>query len=323
MRLLCLIITLSFFTRCQGQKGSDNKTLDDRISRIENGLLSDLLIHYKDSTIQNRYSIEQRMEELKIPGLSIAVLHNGVIDWAKGYGMVDIAENRKVNSETLFQAGSISKPIAATRVLQLAENGVVDLDQNVNNYLSVWKLPDNEFTTTEKVTTRRILNHTAGLTIGGFLGYKKVDTIPTVPDILDGQGNTDPVRVFRKPGQGWRYSGGGYTIMQQMITDIDNMSFAKTLEQNVLEPLGMKFSTYNNPLPRIFDDRAATGYNFDGTQVEGKWWIYPEMAAAGLWTTPSELILWAKEIQQIFQTQRDGLLTVSYTHLTLPTTPYV
>ncbi|WP_299114769.1 serine hydrolase [uncultured Winogradskyella sp.] len=308
MRLLCFIITLCFFVSCEGQKKSKNKALEERISRIENGLQSNLQIHYKDSIIRSIYNIEERMQELKIPGLSIAVLHNGAIEWAKGYGIADSTENRKVTTETLFQAGSISKPIAATRALQLAENGLIDLDQNINKYLSSWKLPDNEFTVNEKVTTRRLLNHTAGINIGGFLGYKRGDAIPSTLEILDGKGNTDSIRVFRKPGEAWSYSGGGYTIMQQMVSDIDQIKFSETMRQNVLKTLGMKYSTYVNPLPEAFHSKAATGYNFDGTQVDGKWWVFPEMAAAGLWTTPSELILWAKEIQHILLTQNDGLL---------------
>ena len=310
MRLLCLIMTLCFIISCYSQKKIENKSLEDRIFRIENGLQSNLQIQYKDSIIRRVYNIEQRMKELKIPGLSIAVLHNDTLEWAKGYGVADSLENRKVTPTTLFQAGSISKPIAATRALQLAEKGFIDLDQNVNTFLSNWKLPENEFTLNEKVTPRRLLNHTAGITISGFKGYKHGDTIPSTIEILEGKGNTDAVRVYKEPGEGWNYSGGGYTVLQQMITDIDQEHFSETMQENVLIPLAMTNSTFKNPLPERLHSRAASGYNFDGTQVEGKWWIYPEMAAAGLWTTPSELLLWAKEIQHIFQTQEDGLLDV-------------
>ena len=305
---LCLLIYLLILSSCSTQSKKDKKLLNEKISRIENGLQSNLQIKYPDSVSIQYYNIEERMKELGISGVSIAVMNNGVIEWAKGYGIADSLENRKVTTKTLFQAGSISKPVAATRALQLVDEGRIDLDANVNTYLSSWKLPDNEFTEKEKVTTRRILNHTAGLNIGGFIGYKKGETIPSIPEILDGKGNTGPVRVYKEPGKGWRYSGGGYTIMQHMITNIEQKQFPEIMKQSVLNPLGMKSSTFENPLPEKYHDIAAAGYNFDGTQVEGKWWNYPEMAAAGLWTTPSELILWAKEIQQIFQTQKDGLL---------------
>jgi len=308
MRVLYSAIALLIFTSCDAQTKEEKNKLKEKIQRIENGLQSRLQIQYRDSTIKSIYNIEERMQELKIPGLSIAVLNNGVIEWAKGYGIADSLENRKVTTETLFQAGSISKPVAATRALQLAEQGLIDLDSNVNAYLSSWELPDNKFTENEKVTTRRILHHKSGLTVSGFIGYKKEETVPSIPEILDGKGNTDPVRVYKEPGGIWNYSGGGYTIMQHMLTDIEQKQFPKIMMTNVLRPLGMKSSTYENPLPEEYHSRAATGYNFDGTQVEGKWWVYPEMAAAGLWTTPSELILWAKEIQHILQTQKDGLL---------------
>ena len=165
------------------------------------------------------------------------------------------------------------------------------------------------FTETEKVTTRRILNHTAGLTVWGFPGYDKGDTIPSVPEVLDGLGNTDSVRVYKTPGESWMYSGGGYTIMQLMITDLEKKSFPEIMQKNVLDPLGMTKSTFENPLPEQYHALAATGYRGNGDEVEGQP-IYPEMAAAGLWTTPSQLILWAKEIQQIQQSQKDGLLKV-------------
>lgn len=295
---------------CNYKSEKDKMFLDERISRIENGLQPNLQIQYGDSLGIQYSNIEERMKELGISGVSIAVMNNGVIEWAKGYGIADSLENRKVTTETLFQAGSISKPISATRSLQLMEKGLIDLDLNVNTYLSSWKLPDNEFTKKEKVTTRRILNHSAGLTVGGFPGYIKDEKIPSIPEILDGKGNTDPVRVSKEPGGDWSYSGGGYTIMQHMITDIDQKQFPEIMQEYVLNPLGMKSSTFKNPLPEKYHSIAATGYNFDGTQVEGKWYTYPEMAAAGLWTTPSELILWGKEIQQISRTQKDGLLQV-------------
>jgi len=168
------------------------------------------------------------------------------------------------------QTGSISKPVAALRVHQLAEDGTINLDSNVNNYLSSWKLPDNEFTKTEKVTTRRILNHTAGLTVWGFPGYDKGDTIPGVVDVLNGKGNTDSVRVYKVPGESWMYSGGGYTIMQLMITDIEQKSFPEIMKENILNPLGMKSSTFENPLPVKYHDLAATGYRANGAEVEGK-----------------------------------------------------
>ena len=301
-----LILLPLFFAGCSTENKSQS-LLDDRIARIENGLQPNLQIQ---GTEIPTFSIEERLKELEIPGVSIAIINNGQLEWAKGYGMADVSENRPVTSETLFLAGSISKPVAALRAHQLAEAGIMHLDTNVNAYLTSWKLPDNEFTTTEKVTIRRILNHTAGLTVWGFPGYDKGDDVPSVPEVLDGKGNTDAVRVYKEPGESWMYSGGGYTIMQLMITDLEERAFPEIMQEHVLNPLGMSSSTFANPLPESYHPIAATGYRNNGDEVEGKWPIYPEMAAAGLWTTPSQLILWAQEIQKIYQTQEDGLLKV-------------
>lgn len=297
-----LFITLSLWS-CKSSDDSVN--VAERIQRIENGLQPNLQI--TGDSIPN-FNIEERLKELGIPGVSIAVLNKGEIEWAKGYGMADSAENRIVTDKTMFLAGSISKPVAALRAHQLAEDGLIHLDSNVNKYLTSWKVPENEFTINEKVTTRRILNHTAGLTVWGFPGYDKGDTIPSVVEVLDGKGNTDSVRVYKEPGESWMYSGGGYTIMQLMITDLEKRNFPDIMQENVLNPLGMMTSTFENPLPEKYHSIAATGYRTNGDEVEGKWPIYPEMAAAGLWTTPSQLILWAKEIQEIQQNGKDGLL---------------
>jgi CubicO group peptidase (beta-lactamase class C family) len=290
---------------CSSEKESNQVALEERISRIENGLQPNLQIE-GDSLLL--FNIEERLRELGIPGVSIAFLANGEIEWARAYGMADSSENRPMTIETMLLAGSISKPVAALRAHQLVESGLINLDTDVNEYLKSWKVPENEFTKEEKVTIRRILNHTAGLTVWGFPGYDKGDTIPSVPEVLDGKGNTDSVRVYKKPGESWMYSGGGYTIMQLIITDLEGSSFPEIMQKNVLGPLGMISSTFENPLPEKYHAIAATGYRGDGTEVEGKWPIYPEMAAAGLWTTPSQLILWAKEIQQIYQSKKDGFL---------------
>jgi len=306
MKKLSTLLLLLFLFACSTSKETSDTALEDRIQRIENGLMQNLQIKGEEVST---FNINDRLIELGIPGLSIAVVSNGKIEWARAYGIADSSKNRPMTPETMLLAGSISKPVAALRALQMVENGQFSLDANVNDYLSSWQLPDNEFTAIEKVTLRRILNHTAGLTTWGFAGYDKGDKIPSVPDVLNGKGNTDAVRVYKKPGESWMYSGGGYTIMQLMVTDVTKTSFPNTMQENVLDPLGMGKSTFENPLPEKYHSIAATGYRHDGTEVEGKWPIYPEMAAAGLWTTPSQLIQYAIEIQKINNTKQDGILT--------------
>lgn len=306
MRRFLLLLPLVLLFSCTPKPNpNDADPLETRIARVENGLQP--LLQIKGDSVPH-YNIEERMKVFNVPGLSIAVLRNGELEWAKAYGIADSASGRKVTTETLFQAASISKPVAATRAHQLMEVGRLDLDANVNDYLTSWQVPDNEFTTKEKVTTRRILNHSAGLTVWGFPGYNRDSVIPTAAQVLNGQGNTDSVVVYKEPGESWQYSGGGYTVMQLMMTDMEGEPFPNIMQKNVLDPLGMSLSTYEQPLPTARWDEAATGYRRNGDTVDGNWHVYPEMAAAGLWTNPSELIQWPGEIQKIYQSKEDGLL---------------
>lgn len=306
LRSSLLFVSFLLVSCSPGDRSDAESELDSRIIRIENRLISSLQIKGQP---QEYFNLDERLEELGIPGLSVAFSSNGEVEWAQAYGMADKSENKPMTTGSYLLAGSISKPVAAIRSLQLVEDEVFTLDEDVNHYLTSWQVPNNEFTTTEKVTLRRILSHTAGLTVWGFPGYDKGDEVPSVVDVLDGKGNTDPVRVFRQPGEAWQYSGGGYTIMQLAIEDTEDLGFAQSMKENVLDRMRMPGSTYENPLPVALHGIAATGYRANGDEVEGKWPIYPEMAAAGLWTTPSELIQYGIEIQRILQSGQDGVLS--------------
>lgn len=308
----CLIVLCSFYLLLACSEApltSESKavtpTSDSSIARIENGLRKSVQLTGEELEL---FSIESRLEHHKIPGISIAVAFKGELLWSKGYGLADISQAEKMTSDTMLLAGSISKPVAALRALQLHDEGRLLLDVNINSYLTSWKVPENEFTETEKVTLRRILNHTAGLTVWGFPGYDKGDEVPSTIEVLDGEGNTDAVRVFKTPGESWQYSGGGYTVMQLAVADIEKAPFAQVLQTHVLNPLDMNKSTFENPLPKHYHSLAATGYRSNLEEVEGKWPIYPEMAAAGLWTTPSQLLQYGIEIQRIIGSQQDGII---------------
>ena len=212
--------------------------------------------------------------------------------------MTDAGSNTPVTVRTLFQAGSISKPVAATGALSLVEAGKLSLDQDVNQTLKTWKVPENEFTKTEKVTLRRLMSHTAGLTIHGFPGYDVGAPLPTVAQVLDGEkpANTAPVRVDTVPGTTERYSGGGVTIEQQLMIDVTGQPFPEFMKENVLDRIGMTDSSYSQPLTGGWAARTAAGTYQDGKSVHGRWHVYPEMAAAGLWTTPTDLAKFAIEI---------------------------
>jgi CubicO group peptidase (beta-lactamase class C family) len=238
------------------------------------------------------------MEKFKVPGVSIAVIDNFQIAWAKGYGLIGADSKTPVTPKTLFQAGSISKPVTAAAALSMVEHGQLSLDQNVNDQLQSWKVPDNEFTQTEKVTLRRILSHTAGLTVHGFPGYDVDAPLPTVVQVLNGEkpANTAPVRVDFVPGTKLRYSGGGVTIEQLLMTDVSGKPFAALLRETVLDKIGMSDSSYEQPLPPARAAATAAGTYAGGQPVHRRWHVYPEMAAAGLWTTPTDLAQFAIEI---------------------------
>jgi len=240
--------------------------------------------------------IQAQMPQRQINGLSLAVIENGKIE-SRAYGVTSRG-GVAVTTTTLFQAGSISKPVSAIGALKLVERGRLSLDEDVNRKLKSWKVPENEFTTVEKVTLRRLLSHTGGLTVSGFPGYDVTERRPSVTEVLDGKGNTLPVRVDVIPGTVWRYAGGGYTVMQQMVADVTGMPFSEYMREAVLEPLGMANSTFEQPLPPNRVGETASGYYQNRSAVSGKWHVYPEMAAAGLWTTPTDLARFAIEVQQ-------------------------
>ena len=225
--------------------------------------------------------------------------------------MRDTVDKTPVTVETLFQAGSISKPIAAMGALRLVKEGKLSLDDDVNEKLKTWRVPDNEFTKDEKVTLRRLTSHTAGLTVHGFGGYAVGTEIPTVVQVLDGQppANSSPVRVDVQPGSVYRYSGGGYTVMQLLIADVANESFESFMQSKVLDVLGMTSSTYSqNPAPALAA-RRASAHRPGGQRIPGKLHIYPEMAAAGLWTTPSDLARYLLYVQAAVRGETGQLLT--------------
>ena len=263
----------------------------DRVERIEAGLV----VRDEPAT----HGIHDRMGFYNVPGVTVAVADAGNIVWARAYGVKRAGGGEPVSTETLFQAASISKPIAALGVLELVEQGRLDLDRNVNDYLTSWNVPENDFTEDAPVTLRGILSHSAGLTVHGFPGYELGDRIPTAPQVLDGTGpaNTGPVRVDVEPGTLWRYSGGGYTVLQQLLEDVTGQPFDEFMKQTVLDRLGLLHSTYAQPLPPDRWDEAASAHDASGEPMEGGWHVYPEMAAAGLWTTPFELLRVALDLQ--------------------------
>ena len=255
--------------------------------------------------------ITGQMARRDVAGLSLAIVQDGRIVVAKGYGVADRSTRTPVTVNTLFQAGSISKPVAAVGALHLVEQGKLSLDADVNRYLTSWKVPQNGFTARSLVTLRGLLSHTAGMTVHGFPGYDVNQPLPTLVQVLEGTPptNTAPVRVDTTPGAIWRYSGGGFSVMQLMVTDVTGLPFPRFMQENVLGPIGMTASSYEQPQPPARAALTAAGYYADRTPVRGRWHLYPEMAAAGLWTTATDLAKFAIEIQETLAGRGHGVLS--------------
>ena len=264
--------------------------------RVERGLLVEA--SRRSAPIEER-PLAERMARLDVPGVGVAVIADGKIDWAAGYGVREAGGGVPVTARTLFQAASISKPVTALAVMRLVAEGRLDLDEDVNAYLRSWWVPANG-AWQPRLTLRYLLSHTGGTTVHGFPGYRSGRPLPTLGQVLDGEepANTGPVRVNALPGVAVRYSGGGTSIVQQVLVDVVGMPFPALMRELVLAPLEMADSTYEQPLPPQRAANAAVGHRLGGAPVAGGWHVYPEMAAAGLWTTPDDLARVALEVQR-------------------------
>jgi CubicO group peptidase (beta-lactamase class C family) len=281
------------------------------VQQIENGLLTAIVLHGQPAAMK----LTERMTYYRVPGVSIAVVNNGKIEWAKGYGVLEARGTNAVTALTRFQAASISKPLAAMAALSLVQAGKLNLDENVNLKLRSWQVPDSEFTKDQKVTVRRLLNHSAGVTVEDVGSYVADEPLPTLAQALDGlkPAHSPPIRVDVVPGTKWRYSGGGYSVVQQLLIDVTGKPFAELMQELVLRKIGMTHSTFDQPLPHDLEASAATGHDMYGKPLEGRWHIFPQAAAAGLWTTPTDLAQFAIELQKSYDGRSNRVLSVDMT----------
>lgn len=275
----------------------------------------DMVLKYllPETDFTGRYApaatLAERMTFYHTPGVSVAVIEDGQTAWAQGYGLVDVTRPDPVTTQTLFMAGSISKPFTALAVMRLVAAGRLDLDVDVNQYLTSWQVPAKDGWQ-PRVTLRHLLSHTGGLTVHGFPGYQHDEPLPTTIQVLNGvpPANTRPVQVNILPGLQFRYAGGGTTIVQQLLVDVLGKPFPDLMQELVLGPLGMADSTYANPLPAIWAGRAATGHPWKGVPLRGRYHTYPEMAAAGLWTTPVDMAKAGVELMRILRGETSPFL---------------
>lgn len=281
---------------------------DPRIDLVERGLVGKFYLEGRPA-----YSLAERMKFYHVPAVSIAVVDDYGVAWARGYGVRDVALNAPAETTTLFQAASMSKPVAAAAILRLFEERGLSLDADVNTMLRSWRVPPPPGNSSEHVSLRRLLSHSAGTNVSGFAGYDRDAPLPILLQVLDGTppANSERIAVTSVPGSAPNYSGGGTTIAQQLAIDVSGEGFALFMQQTILGPLGMNDSTFEQPLPESLWPRAANGYYPDGKPVHRGWHVYPTMAAAGLWTTATDLATFVVAIQNALRGQPSGPIDAS------------
>ena len=303
---LAALLVIAMFALRAGHAEANRAATEraERIRRVESELLPVTATH---SRLGQYASLRERMRAYGVPGISIAVIDGGRIDWAKGYGIANFAPRAPVTPDTLFQAASISKPVAAFGSLILVARGKLGLDTDVNRYLRGWHVPTNRMTDIHPVTLRTLLDHSAGLTDVPGPDYRPGESAPTLLQRLDGAGAA--IRIESVPGQQYRYSAISFAVLQLLMEDVTSSPFATYMQANVLAPLHMTHSTFDEPLPTALIRSAAMGYYSGGAPVPGGYRFGPELAVAGLWTTPSDLARYVIEVQRDYAGTHRGLLS--------------
>lgn len=285
-----VLATLMMFDSCSALRL--DRSAEKRMYAVEIGLDPPVVIAGEPT---KNWTIAMQMRRLRVPAVSVAVINDYKIDWARAWGVTEAGGKMPATRDTLFQAASISKPVASMAAMHLAQDGRLNLDANVNDYLTTWKVPDTAFTYSKPVTMRELLTNSSGTPQHGSPGYDVHARIPTLVEILDGipPANSPAVRVVAIPGSRWQYSNGGFEIAQQVVMDVTGEAFPEFMRTTLLQPLGMTRSTFDQPLPPKLQTDAARGTLADGTEIPGGWHVYPEMMAGGLWTTPSDIARFA------------------------------
>jgi CubicO group peptidase (beta-lactamase class C family) len=305
-RRLCeILLAAPVVARSEIARAIATAEKNEKIDQVENGLMW----FQGGKFVKVNVSLPSRMQQYRVPGFGIAVIDDYEIAWAKSYGVLEQGMSNPVTADSLFAAGSVSKPVSAAAALALVEKGDLRLDEDVNTELRSWKVPENEFTKKEKVTLRRLLSHSAGLNEGGapsfavgeerFTALQTLDAAPPADDAIP-ERRWDPVRVEAVPGSRFLYSPGGYAIVTVLMEDVENKPFETILEETVLKPLSMHSSTFEEPLPpRLL--KRATAEHKKGEPLAGKRRYFPGLAAGGLWSTPTDLAKFAIEIMSCWR----------------------
>ncbi|MEC7284661.1 MAG: serine hydrolase domain-containing protein, partial [Pseudomonadota bacterium] len=266
---------------------------------LKSGLTERIRIEGQEVDYQ---SLEQRQAHYDVPGVSVAFMRNGQLAWTMQSGVKDLTTELAIDENTVFQAGSISKPAFAAVLMKYREDNPLDLDADVNNLLTSWQLPEHEWTGQDVVSLRRLLSHTAGTTVHGFPGYAAGEPVPTLQQVLEGvfPANTDAVVVDIQPGTQMRYSGGGTTLAQLTLQDVANEPLPTMSQRLLFKPLGMTRSGFDQPISKKLSNNMATPYDGDGAPIKGGAHTYATLAAAGMWSTPSDMLKLANGVRSAY-----------------------
>jgi CubicO group peptidase (beta-lactamase class C family) len=307
-KLIATMAVLSILISCSQREPNQ---IVQRMHRVENGLeIKSPADKFRLDSTQpaNAKTILEMMEHYKVPGVSIAVINDNRIEWTKVYGTMDVNSGSPVTTKTIFEAASTSKFITSVMALHFVQEGLIDLDANVNDYLKSWQIPDNEFTKDEKVTLRRLLTHRAGMPTTNFSwdGTR----YPTIIDVLNGArpAENKPAIPEFVPGSRWQYSNVAYDVIQLLLEDVSGKPFHQIAKELVLEPLRMSNSTFDYPLDSGKKKREAMPHDAEGISR------YPGMhktalAHGGLTTTPTDLAAFTLEMIRSYQGKSEKILS--------------
>ena len=273
-----------------------------------------ILSCYFHSFSQNLDSLKNVLDSIakseNVVGMSVAIIEKGEISWFHQYGLKKEGVNEKIDSSTIFRCASISKPITALGVLKLHEEGKIHLDSNVNIYLKDWKLKMNRYTKDSIITIRRLLSHTGGINFHGGGEFDQTKDVPNIIEVLNGKAYSPKIKAKRIPGTQFKYSGGGYTILEKIIEDVSGQSFSEFMEVNILKPLEMNRSTFKHLYAKDSIKNVACGHWDDKTTLDDGWKLNSTIAAGGLWSTSGDLCKYIIEIQEILNGKSDGILKI-------------
>ena len=277
---LFFITCIAFLFSCSSTKNGTQVIKANSAPEKSNSLYKEI----------ERLGLELTKKE-NVPGLAVAVIRNGKIAWIQCIGYADAATKKPVTKQTIFNVGSVSKVVSAWGFMQLTEKGLVNLDAPVNQSLTRWTIPQSSYNLS-KVTLRRILSHTAGLSVHGYGGAEQGTKLLSLEESLEGKTkrNGESVRLISEPGTKWKYSGGGYTLAQLLLEENTKENFAAYMKKHVFKPLGLIHTNYDWTEEMM--SNSATAYDTIGSPIKNR--IFTEQAAAGLQTTILDLAHFAE-----------------------------